>query len=136
MLPQSVCYQNPSANQAVIIAALSSRQSLAFCPAHNGEQSPLPCASAAARSGPIALPASGNAGAVSGKQPSSRISRLTMPRAGRPEKAVVNAVQKTLIYFREHRSDIRDILNEPASPRSTPLTPEEIAGQTPEREHS
>ena len=51
-------------------------------------------------------------------------------------KAVVNAVQKTLIYFREHRSDIRDILNEPASPRSTPLTPEEIAGQTPEREHS
>lgn len=51
-------------------------------------------------------------------------------------KAVVNAVQKTLIYFREHRSDIREILNEPASPRSTPLTPEEIAGQTPEREHS
>ncbi|MDL0432535.1 electron transport complex subunit RsxG [Marinobacter sp. TBZ242] len=51
-------------------------------------------------------------------------------------RAVVKAVQKSLIYFREHRSDIRDILNEPASPRKNPLTPEEIAGQTPEREHS
>lgn len=51
-------------------------------------------------------------------------------------RAVVKAVQKSLIYFRKHRSDIRDILNEPASPRRKPLTPEEIAGQTSEREHS
>lgn len=51
-------------------------------------------------------------------------------------RAVVKAVQKTLIYFREHRGAIRKILNEPASPRSKPLTPEEIAGQSPEREHS
>lgn len=51
-------------------------------------------------------------------------------------RAVVKAVQKSLIYFRKHRSDIRDILNEPASPRRKPLTPDEIAGQTSEREHS
>ncbi|MEP3166691.1 MAG: electron transport complex subunit RsxG [Marinobacter sp.] len=51
-------------------------------------------------------------------------------------RAVVKAVQKSLIYFRQHRSEIRDILNEPASPRNKPLTPEKIAGQTPEREHS
>lgn len=51
-------------------------------------------------------------------------------------RAVVKAVQKTLVYFREHRGAIREILNEPASPRSKPLTPEEIAGQSPEREHS
>lgn len=51
-------------------------------------------------------------------------------------RAVVKAVQRSLIYFRKHRSDIRDILNEPASPRRKPLTPEEVAGQTSEREHS
>lgn len=51
-------------------------------------------------------------------------------------RAVVKAVRKSLVYFRKHRSDIRGILNEPASPRNEPLTPEEIAGQTPEREHS
>lgn len=51
-------------------------------------------------------------------------------------RAVVKAVQKSLIYFRQHRSEIRSILNEPASPRNKPLTPEKIAGQTPEREHS
>lgn len=51
-------------------------------------------------------------------------------------RAVVKAVQKSLIYFRKHRNDIRGILNEPASPRSKPLTPEKIAGQTSEREHS
>lgn len=51
-------------------------------------------------------------------------------------RAVVKAVQKSLIYFRKYRSDIRDILDEPASPRQKPLTPEEIAGQTSEREHS
>lgn len=51
-------------------------------------------------------------------------------------RAVVKAVQKSLIYFRKHRGDIRRLLNKPASPRSDPLTPEEIAGQTPEREHS
>jgi len=51
-------------------------------------------------------------------------------------RAVVKAVQSALVYFREHRSDIRDVLKEPAVPRSNPLTPEEIAGQTTEREHS
>lgn len=51
-------------------------------------------------------------------------------------RAVVKAVQKSLVYFRKHRSDIRSLLKEPASPREKPLTPEEIAGQTSEREHS
>lgn len=51
-------------------------------------------------------------------------------------RAVVQAVQRSLTYFREHRDDIRSILKEPASPRSKPLTPEEIAGETSEREHS
>ena len=35
-----------------------------FCPAHSGEKSPLPCASARARSGAIAAVASGKAGAA------------------------------------------------------------------------
>ncbi|KPQ01159.1 electron transport complex subunit RsxG [Marinobacter sp. HL-58] len=51
-------------------------------------------------------------------------------------RAVVKAVQKSLIYFRKHRKEIRDLLNEPASPRREPMTPEEIAGQSTEREHS
>ncbi|HEY9119868.1 MAG TPA: electron transport complex subunit RsxG [Marinobacter sp.] len=51
-------------------------------------------------------------------------------------RAVVKAVQKSLIYFRKHRNEIRNILNEPASPRKKPLTPEKIAGQPTEREHS
>lgn len=51
-------------------------------------------------------------------------------------RAVVQAVQRSLTYFREHRNDIRSILKEPASPRSKPLTPEAVAGDTSEREHS
>lgn len=51
-------------------------------------------------------------------------------------RAVVKAVQKSLTYFRQHRNDIRDILKEPASPRNKPVTPEKIAGETSEREHS
>ncbi|MOA46077.1 hypothetical protein D3C78_1685440 [compost metagenome] len=51
-----------------------------------------PRASAAARKGVSAPPASGNAGARGDSGPVSRISRLTMPRAGRPVNRLVSAV--------------------------------------------
>ena len=51
-----------------------------------------PAGSAAARSGASAPPASGKAGASGEIGPSSRITRLTMPRAGRPVKTLVSAV--------------------------------------------
>lgn len=51
-------------------------------------------------------------------------------------RAVVKAVQKTLVYFRQNRSEIRKILNEPPDTRGKPLTPDVIAGQQPEAEHS
>lgn len=51
-------------------------------------------------------------------------------------RAVVKAVQKALIYFREHRQVIRERLNEPPSPGEKRLNPEAIAGQSPTREHS
>jgi alkanesulfonate monooxygenase SsuD/methylene tetrahydromethanopterin reductase-like flavin-dependent oxidoreductase (luciferase family) len=60
----------------------SSAQPLVFCPAQRGEKSPLPCCSAAARSGATAIAASGKDGARALIGPSSRISRFTMPRAG------------------------------------------------------
>src|SRR5215468_5198561 len=69
-----------------------SRPSDAACPAHMGEKSPEPCASALARSGASAPAASGNSGATSDIGPTSRIRRLIMPRAGRPVMRLVNAV--------------------------------------------
>lgn len=51
-------------------------------------------------------------------------------------KAVVHAVQRSLVYFREHRRDIRDILRAPAEPRNQPLIPGDIAARTQDREHS
>src|SRR6266478_6431158 len=69
-----------------------SRPSDAACPAHIGEKSPDPCASALARSGASAPAASGNSGATSDIGPTSRIRRLMMPRAGRPVMRLVNAV--------------------------------------------
>ena len=68
------------------------RQPLVFCPAHSGEKSPLPSRSACARSGAMAAVASGKAGATGLSGPSSRITRLTMPLAGRPVKRRVSAV--------------------------------------------
>ena len=73
-------------------AAGIGRQPVAFCPDHNGEKSPDPRRSAAARNGASAAVASGNAGAASQSGPSSRMTRLTMPRAGRPVKTLVSAV--------------------------------------------
>src|SRR6516162_9579175 len=69
-----------------------SRPSDAACPAHSGEKSPEPCASALARNGASAPAASGNSGATSDIGPTSRIRRLMMPRAGRPVMRLVNAV--------------------------------------------
>ena len=51
-----------------------------------------PAASPAARRGAMAAVAKGKAGAAALRGPSSRIKRLTMPRAGRPENRVVKAV--------------------------------------------
>src|SRR5262249_44116905 len=68
------------------------RPSEAACPAHMGEKSPEPCASALARNGASAPAASGNSGATSDIGPTSRIRRLMMPRAGRPVMRLVNAV--------------------------------------------
>lgn len=51
-------------------------------------------------------------------------------------RAVVKAVQKALIYFRENRQAIRERLNEPPSPRDRILNPETIAGESANKEHS
>jgi electron transport complex protein RnfG len=51
-------------------------------------------------------------------------------------RAVVKAVQKALIYFREHRQVIRERLNEAPSPRNEALNPEAIAGESSNTEHS
>ena len=52
------------ASACVISVAEPVRQPLAFCPLHSGVKSVRPAFSAAARSGPMALVASGKAGAA------------------------------------------------------------------------
>jgi len=51
-------------------------------------------------------------------------------------RAVVKAVQKALIYFRENRRVIRERLNEAPSQRNEALKPEAIAGESSNTEHS
>lgn len=51
-------------------------------------------------------------------------------------RAVVKAVQKALIYFRENRQVIRERLNEAPSPRNEALNPEALAGESSNTEHS
>lgn len=51
-------------------------------------------------------------------------------------RAVVKAVQKALIYFRENRQVIRERLKEAPSLRDNPLNPEAIAGGSSNTEHS
>lgn len=51
-------------------------------------------------------------------------------------RAVVKAVQKALIYFREHRQIIRERLNEAPTPSQEPLSPQAIAGESSNMEHS
>jgi electron transport complex protein RnfG len=51
-------------------------------------------------------------------------------------RAVVSAVRDTLVYFEEHRQQIRDLLKQPATPEDKPVTPESLAGGQSEQEHS
>ncbi|MFN2361815.1 MAG: electron transport complex subunit RsxG [Marinobacter sp.] len=51
-------------------------------------------------------------------------------------RAVVKAVQKALIYFRENREIIRERLNDTPSLRDKTLNPEAIAGESSNTEHS
>lgn len=51
-------------------------------------------------------------------------------------RAVVKAVQKALLYFRENRQIIRERLNEAPSLREKSLNPEAIAGESSNTEHS
>src|SRR3990167_8573327 len=85
---QAGCYdrfgEKPRASSRVSSAAPMALQPLAFWPAQSGEKSPLPWLSALARKGAMAAVARGKPGATGLIGPSSRISRLTIPRAGRP----------------------------------------------------
>ena len=51
-------------------------------------------------------------------------------------RAVVKAVQKSLIYFRKNRQEIRERLNEAPSPDQKTITPETLAGDSTTAEHS
>lgn len=51
-------------------------------------------------------------------------------------RAVVSTVRDTLLYFRENRQQIREILKQPASPETEPVTPESLAGGQSAQEHS
>ncbi|MGF2688360.1 electron transport complex subunit RsxG [Marinobacter sp. DUT-3] len=51
-------------------------------------------------------------------------------------RAVVKAVQRTLVYFRQNREEVRDILNEPPERRSNPINPDTVAGEHQDTEHS
>jgi len=75
-------------------AAETSLHPLAFCPAHKGENSPLPRLSALARKGAMADVAKGKAGTAALMGPSSLMMRFTMPRAGRPVNRLVSAVTR------------------------------------------
>ncbi len=63
-----------------------------YSPAEENKSDEQPIGALAARRGAKAPAASGKAGASGFMAPRSRISRLTIPRAGRPEKRLVNAV--------------------------------------------
>lgn len=88
------------ANSRVNAVAEISLQPLVFCPAHRGEKSPEPSLSALARRVLTAELASGKGGAAGLRGPISRIRRLTMPRAGRPEYTLVNAVSRPSGLFK------------------------------------
>src|SRR5688572_6542301 len=88
------------ASSRVRTAAGTSFNPVAFFPAHNGEKSPLPWLSAAARKGAMADAASGKAGARELMGPSSLMTRFTIPLAGRPVNRLVNAVMRELLLLR------------------------------------
>jgi hypothetical protein len=86
------CSSAERASDVVNAAAGISRPSANAWPAQSGEKSPLPRCSAATRSGASGVAASGKDGASLVIGPSSRITRLTIPRAGRPVITLVMAV--------------------------------------------
>lgn len=51
-------------------------------------------------------------------------------------RAVVKAVRKTLVYFRQNRQVILERLGQPPTLRNKPLTPESVAGESTTLEHS
>lgn len=50
--------------------------------------------------------------------------------------AVVSTVKETLMYFRENRQQIREVLRQPASPEDEPVTPESLADGESKQERS
>ena len=51
-------------------------------------------------------------------------------------RAVVNAVEKALVYFEQHRPAIRELLNAPPVPGQKAITPDALAGHSSSPEHS
>lgn len=51
-------------------------------------------------------------------------------------RAVVNAVEKALVYFEQHRPAIRERLNAPPVPGQKAITPDALAGHSSSPEHS
>jgi electron transport complex protein RnfG len=51
-------------------------------------------------------------------------------------KAVVSTVRDTLMYFRKNRQQIRQIIEQPASPEQEPVMPESLAGGESAQERS
>ena len=76
-------------------AAGISRPIRTACPAQRLVKSTRPSFSAAAFSGPSAVAAWGNAGASGETGPTSRITRLATPRAGRPVMTLVMTVESS-----------------------------------------
>ena len=113
-------------------AAGMHRAPWAFWPDHNGEKSARPAFSAAARSGTSAFTAEGKTGGRSLSGPRSRMSRLKMPRAGRPVNRLVRAVCRAASDARAWRCNA-----DQAAPgmevRSEHLRRQQGAGQRSER---
>src|SRR5215203_977421 len=100
--PRQVGRQRPHSSRVRSAAGISLHP-LAFWPDHRGENSPLPWLSALARRGAMAEVAKGKVGTAADMGPSSLMMRLTMPRAGRPEKRFVSAVWRAASLFRAAR---------------------------------
>ena len=79
-------------------AAGASWHFVVFCPHQSGVKSVLPFDSAICRRIVTALAAVGKGGADRAIGPTSRIKRLTMPRAGRPVKTLVSAVSAHALF--------------------------------------
>ena len=82
----------PASARVSSVAGIS-RPIRTACPAQRLVKSTLPSFSAAAFNGPSAVAACGNAGASGEIGPTSRITRLATPRAGRPVMTLVMTVE-------------------------------------------